>query len=313
MKSIISKFKSLGKSYYAFLAMNACILTTIAIIRIFVNTFILKAGVSVGSLDSESVALVYNIIAFGSQPFFMVLAVIAMRRFGPRNSQKAGFVAYAVCFIFIIVFGKTAAEYFWILGLLMSFGAGFYYVSYASEILEYTTDENRDAASGVTSVTSSFINLLFPPASGLILGLFAANDFTGYRVLFAAMLGIIALAFLANTKLTPLTKTHDENDRSFYLFNVAKSMLKKKNVRLVLVMTVIRGFRLGTVSAFIQILIFSAAMNESANSLNSFICHILALLSGFVYGAIVTHKRRKQSIVLSTTAVLLFSLPLFFA
>ena len=80
--TLAERFGSLGRAYFAFLRMDVCLMAIVNIMALFVNTFIIRAGGSVNH------AMVYNMLAFGSQPFFMVLAVLVSRRVSPGFSQS---------------------------------------------------------------------------------------------------------------------------------------------------------------------------------------------------------------------------------
>lgn len=305
--TLSERFGSLGRAYFAFLRMDVCLMAIVNIMALFVNTFIMRAGGSVNH------AMVYNMLSFGSQPLFMVLAVLVSRRVSPMVSQRIGFAGYAAFFIFVLILGEKAAiDFFWVPALLRSFGAGFYYVSYSFEVVEYTTDENRDAAGGIEGTINAIIALAFPILSGLLLSAFPEGNFTGYRILFGCLLGVVAAAFLFSLKLEPMQRTFDPDDRKSHLGESFKALLGEKIGRFMLAMTFFKGLRVGAMGFFIEILIFNAIRNETLVGINSTVGKIFAIIGALLYGLIVTPKRRAGSVAVGSGAIILVACILFF-
>lgn len=297
-QSVRERFASIGKPYFAFLRMDTCILAIIFLLSIFVNTFILKAS---GSL---STALIYNMVSYGSQPVFMVGAVFLTRRLSPRHSQRVGFVFFALLFIFIIAVGERAAnELFLVPALLRSAGAGFYYVTYSFQIIEYTTDDNRDAASGISGTIASVIELVLPLVSGLFLASFAGS-FTGYRIFFGFLLGLTVLAFVFSMFLVPLRTVIDPLDRKTHLGEALRGLVSGRIGRSILFMTFFKGIRSGAMTFFVEILIFNAIKDEAVIGVNSTIGKIAAILGALLYGLIVTPRRRAKSVAIASSLII---------
>ncbi len=305
-QSVKERFASLGKPYFAFLRMDTCILAIIFLLSIFVNTFILKAS---GSLNT---ALIYNMVSYGSQPLFMVGAVFAVRKLSPRHSQRIGFIFFALLFLFIIAAGERAAtDFFLVPALLRSAGAGFYYVTYSFQIIEYTTDDNRDAASGISGTIASIIELVLPLVSGLFLSAFAGS-FAGYRIFFGFLLGLTALAFVFSLFLVPLKTVIDPLDRRTHLGDALRGLFSGSTGRSILFMTFFKGVRSGAMAFFVEILIFNAIKDEAIVGVNSTIGKVAAILGALLYGIIVTPRRRAKSVAIASASIIGVAALLFF-
>ena len=83
-------------------------------------------------------------------------------------TQRIGFLFYCIVLIILCVFGEQVAFLYPLFGVLISFGAGYYFSIYSVQMMAYTTDENRDLVSGVTTVLCSIISLILPLLAGVI-------------------------------------------------------------------------------------------------------------------------------------------------
>ncbi len=304
-KTVKERFASLGKAYFAFLRMDTCLLAIIALLSIFINSFIVRAS---GGIDN---AIIYNMVTYGSQPLFMLAAVLTVRKLSPAVSQRIAFLFFGLLFVFIIIVGeKAATDFFIIPALLRSAAAGFYYVTYSFQIIEYTTDENRDAASGISGTISSVIALVFPLASGLFLASFSGS-FTGYRIFFGFLLGVTLLAFVFSLKLVPLKSAIDPTDRKTHIGDAFRGLFSNSVGRSILLMTLFKGIRSGAMTFFIELLIFNAIKDESLLGLNSTIGKIAAILGALLYGVIVTPRRRSRSVAIASTCIIIAAAMLF--
>ena len=309
MGKLFSKYKAIDKKYFQFIKMHVCHSAITNILAVFLGAFILKADGSDGGVNR---ALLYYIIAYGAQPFFMVLASIAARKLTPLISQRIGLCTYVACFLFVIIFAEKAATYFFIIALLVACSAGFYYVTYSWQIIEYTSDDNRDLASGFSSTLGYIIAFVFPLLSGVLLKAFP-DSFTGYRILFGVLCLIAATAFIMSAKyLSPLTAAIDPADKKIHVLDTAKVMLRGKTERLVLTMTVIKGFRSGTMNSLLEILIYSKFKDEFLVGLNSSLGKGCAILGAMVYGFVVTKKHRGRTIQIAASIIILTVCLLFF-
>ncbi len=301
---LISKFTALGGGFFAFLRMNICFSAFNVIVNVFVNTFLLKADLS------SSQVMLYNAAVAGLQPLCMIPAVILSRKTAPRISQRLGFLVYAVCFIFIMIKGAAAAENYLLIGALLSCGAGFYYVTYSLQIMEYTTDSNRDSASGISNTISAIISIVFPLLSGILLSCF--SGFTGYRILFGIVLGLVLAALFFSMRLTPIKNTYDCSDNRTHLKEALKYYVKTKTGKSVGAMMFFHGMRCGTMTFFISILIYQQISNEMLIGVNNSIGNVLSVLSAIVYGIVVNVKNRSKSIAVGAGSVILCAAVLYF-
>lgn len=204
---------------------------------------------------------------------------------------------------------RPAAESYILIGALLSCGAGFYYVTYSLQLVEYTDDSNRDSASGVTNTVSAIISLTFPMLSGILLSFF--NNFTGYRILFGIVLALVLAALWASMHLAPLTNAYD-GDTHTHFRDVIPQLLKSKPERSVMYMMIFNGIRTGTMTFLVNVLIYQIISSELLVGVNSFVGSILTIISAGAYGLIITVHRRQKSIFAASTCVIFCAVMLYF-
>jgi len=298
----ILKKINLDGNFAAFLKMNACFTGFFTIMSLFINTFLLK-----DSMNMDRV-MIYNMILVSVQPFSMVGTVFVVRHTSPGVSQRIGLSIYGLVFILLAIFGENAAGYYWAIAILLSVAAGFFYVTYALQIVSYTNDSNRDTTSGMISLIGSLIAFIIPLVSGFVLSL--SKGFTGYRILFVLMLLLVLQAAVFTTKLAPLGEF--DHDKQTHFKEVLKALLRNKTGQKVMAITAIGGVRDGTMAFFISILIYQFIKNEMLIGVNSSLGSIAAIVSASLYGLLIKPSKRSRSVYLSVTLVVIATAFLYF-
>lgn len=274
----------------------------VVILTLFVNTFLMKAY---GTSSKE--VMFYNIIQAVTQPVAMITSFSLSRKKSCLFTQRIGFLFYVLVLTVLCIFGERVAFLYPLFGVLISFGAGYYYGIYSAQILSYTTDENRDAFSGASTLLSSIISLTLPLFAGFIISSF--DEFIGYKVIF----GIVALiafgALLMTKKLAPIKQK--ENQPSFLC--VLKKILKDKNGRKIMFANGFDNCRGATIGLYVSILIYSIIQNEVLIGINSTIGSILAIVGAGLYGIIVNKNNRLKTMISAVLVVLLPCIVMFFS
>lgn len=266
----------------------------VAILILFINTFIMKA------YDNSSFeVLFYNLIQAIIQPLAMITSFALSRSKGHLFTQRIGFVFYFIASIILCIFGESVAFLYPLFGVLISFGAGYYFGIYSVQTMAYTTDGNRDMVSGVATALCSVISLLLPLLAGYIISV--SNEYIGYRIVFAIEAVIAFAALFITTKLPPIKA----QEKQISIFRIFKTLVKDKNGRRILIASGLDSCRGSTVTFYMTILIYKIIQSEMLVSVNSTIGAILGILGAMLYGVIVNKNNRLIVMLLSALLVLI--------
>ena len=279
--------------------MHVCFAVYTQMHTVFINTFLLKA-----TGDTEQVML-FNIMLSIVQPLAMVCAVFLIRRKSPILSQRVGIGLYIFVYILLAVCGEQASGWSLLIAALLSAAAGFYYATYALQLLSYSDDRSRDLAMGVIGVLNGVAALFTPMLSGLLISAFPG--FTGYRILFAGAFLTAAASAWFSSRLSNL-KEFDRQRRTYFK-PVLRALAFGKIERGVMLTTVIRGFRDGTIVFFLNMLLYQFINSEALVGLNAFLGGLAAILSAWLYGRLARPGNRNfwnfAAITAATSAALL--------
>lgn len=271
------------------------------ILSLFINTFLLN---SFGSYSRE--VLLYNVILSVVQPVAMVTAILMTNAKHALYTQRIGFVFYGLALTVLCIFGDKVTSLYPLFAIMLSFGAGYYYATYSSQMFCYTSDGNRDLVAGVTNLLASAISILLPVISGILIEKF--GKITGYRVVFGIAALLSGGAFMTNLRLPEIPKHGD----GFSLFKVAKTILQSRNGRCIMLASALTDCRGFALPIFVTLLFYNLMPNELMISINSTAGYVVALLGAAVYGTFVKSTNRASTCVYAAVAVLLPAVAMLF-
>ena len=301
MTSLPAKLCTLPQKARTFIQLQTFFGGMTAILTLFVNTFLLNAF---GSFSAE--VLLYNGIMAIIQPIAMFTALLVTARKNAIVAQRFGFMFYGAALTVLCVFGDRVSAFYPLFAVLISFGAGYYYTTYGSQMLTYTDDGNRDLIAGITGAVGAVISILLPLLSGFLITAFDKN--TGYRIVFG-IAAVLALGALITTIRLPAIPKHD---RKGAIKKVFTTILKDKNGRLIMVANGLSNCSGFTVPIYVTLLFYSLAPNELLISVNSTVGYIVTLLGSGLYGILVTRKNRVGFSIGSAVLVMLPCLGMLF-
>lgn len=263
-----------------------------AILTLFINTFLLNAY---GSFSKQ--VLFYNMIMAVVQPMAMVIAMRFTEWKDALFTQRMGFVFYGTALIVLCVFGEKVSQLYPIFAVMLSFGAGYYYSVYSSQMLYYTDDNNRDLVAGALGLFGSVISIFLPLLSGLFVSLFGTS--VGYKIVFglSALLAIFAL--FTNKNLPPLPKHKKEP----VFKKVSTTILSSRKGRLIMVANCFSNCRLFIIPIFVTLLFYNLSPNELLISVNSTIGYAVALLGSSIYASLVHSENRVKFSIIASCVV----------
>ena len=289
------------KPFMKFLRTQTCFTAIIQIDNVFMNTFLLRAtGDSAGVMK-------YNMVLGAVQPAAMLLAIYLAGKISLATIQRIGLSLYALVYVFLILFGEACVDYSLLLSSALSIAAGFYYVTYAAEIVAYTDDEHRDAAYGLMSTIGGVLSMGLPWLAGLLVGAF--RDFTGYRLLFFAGMIMAAAAFLFTFKLDKVQSNVHFPD----VPKVFRAMVMEKGPRSTLTAAAISAAYSGAMSFYLTLLLYNTVQSEALTGFNSSLCGMVTIFACAMYRKVVHPARRTNAMLLGITVALAAVLPLYFS
>ena len=265
----------------------------VGILTLFINTFIMKAYE-----NSSLEVLFYNLVQAITQPLAMITSFALSRKKSYLFTQRMGFVFYLTAMIVLCVWGEGVAFLYPLFGILISFGAGYYFGIYSVQMMSYTTDENRDMVSGATTALCSVISLLLPLFAGYIISV--SNEYIGYRIVFAIETVIAFVALFVTTRLAPI----QPQEKKISIFTIFKRIVKDRNGRKIMIASGLDNCRSFTVTFYMTMLIYKIVQSEILVSVNSTIGAILGIVGATLYGVIVEKNNRLRMMLYAVLLVL---------
>ncbi len=290
----------ISDAWLGFMKFYACVAVFFSFSNTYIVTFLKRAT------GSDGDTMLYNLSQLAIQPFAMLAAVWLMRKKSALFSQRIGLALYALVFLAFCAGGEDISRHYMWIGGAISAANGFFYTTYALQLLAYANDENRDASYGLQSMLGSVISLTLPLLSSLLVAGF--SDFTGYRILFGACFGVSALSMYFSTQLAPLTNVTP----GVHLGKALRVLAKDPSARAAMGATTIGGFYSGSISFFITLLLYSAAGDERTVGLSATVCGVISILAGGAYMRLMRPSRRGPAIAVSLTALILAAAPMLF-
>lgn len=272
-----------------------------SILTLFVNTFLMNAF---GSYSKE--VLLYNVVLAVVQPAAMLTAMFLIQKKTALFTQRIGFLFYGAALAALCLFGDRVSPFYPLFAAMLSFGAGYYYTVYSSQMLCYTNDGNRDQIAGILGLLGSVISIFMPMISGVMISHF--GTVIGYRIVFGIAAALAIGALITSAHLPPIPK----HEKKSVLPMVAKKIFSSRDGRLIMISNGLSNCRGFTLPIFVTLLFYNLMPDELMISLNSTIGYIVALLGAAVYGSTVKHENRSKASVLAAITVTLPALGMLF-
>lgn len=116
-------------------------------------------------------------------------------------------------YLFLVV--ESAVKHIFLISALQSAANGFYFTTYAYQFVSYTSNANRDRASGLMSLISNVLSLVFSMGSSLLFASFP--DERGYRIIFLISSLSSLAALVVTFRFSPLEMANDDH-KVYYLY-----------------------------------------------------------------------------------------------
>lgn len=227
-----------------------CYYCIVGLCSTFINFLILKVN---GKMEA---VIVYNLFIQLSRPFFFALAGYIIKKHSKVLVLRMGVSSYMLFLLIALVSGKSLAAYSWLMGLIVGFAHGCFFISYNTLIMEYTEDYNRRYACSITAVITYFSTLMTPLMSSLIVYKYTKEN-KGYAIVFT-----IALIINIISSITSFKIKKDVSEESYNIREVFDSVIKSKDTKLVFAAEFVRGIRDGVIIFLTNQLVYILTKNE---------------------------------------------------
>lgn len=280
-----------------FIATHFSFLLFTTIPGVFINTFFFRQDGKI-----STVALYNAISVFGLAIVMQLSSQISLKK-SPVFILRIGVVLYNIFYIILLLLQGNAVKYTVLLGILSALANGFYWQSY-NELVKITTSEKIfDRVVSLMGMVSSFVNLVVPLISGIIISTFGGQ--LGYNIIFAiSFLFSLCTTFLA-TKLGDVKIVGVSNLSGTYRY-----VFSSKKIFGIFAAEFFRGIKNTAYPLFLNIIFFKMITNEAILGLNTTLCGLTAIFSFILAGRIIRPRNRLQCVLISSVISTIVSIPL---
>jgi len=269
---------------------------------VFVNTLLYRIT------PEMSIVIYYRAVVYLVTALSMNLAAYLSKRFSPVTVIKLGALSYLIMYLVLFIGMDHMDRLMYVVAVLSGCSTGLYWCGHNFLITHYTSRENRSIGVSILGLVQGTITLLVPVLSGFVISLMPGN--AGYRVMFGFGMLAVILQSGAQKRLAPVeVKKHTNDYRlAFKLF------WHKTTCKLMLGYEMMRGFREGTFTFFLNMVLFEIITEESLVGINTFLIGVLSIAGSWAYGKLAVGAGRRIKLAFAaTTLLLLFCAMLFVA
>lgn len=233
--------------------------------------------------DLDQIAI-YNFFIFFFTAVGYATAGWIAKRTDRLYTLRIGIGILALFYVLILVLGSGVDGLQALLGCLLGFGTGFYWLSYNILVFEVTEPETRDRFNGANGFLFATASGVAPMAAAQIL---AHIPWGGYQILFFLSFGLFLTAVLFTRRLQ-----HRESPAFYDLYVGFRPEEHGKLWRQVLTGSLFLGVREGTVFFLPFLLVFLVTKNELLAGRYLLLTSSCSLLAFYIVKRFLTHERR---------------------
>ncbi|KIL36591.1 MFS transporter [Cohnella kolymensis] len=219
---------------------------------------------------------------------------------------RIGTAVSAVFYATVLLLGKNAFHYIWLLGIIQGLSIGFFWLSFNVIYFEVTNAGNRDRFNGWTGVMGSVVGMIAPWCSGYLISRLA--DEKGYRIVFMISLGIFVACvavsfFLRNRRM-----------EGNYHWLLPFRIMKKRGTpwRPIFGALAAQGLRESVFGVMIGLLVFIHTGSEMQLGNFALITSAVGFVSFYATGRWLKPAWRPPAMLVGTIVMTLVIIPLFF-
>lgn len=290
----------ISREFKQFTLMHEIYILATVVTPTFVNTLLMRIA------GNQDISLQYNLVHYTFIALSMLIAAKLLHHVRRKTVIIIGIILSMTVYVIVLLFMGMVDSLYALVAAVHGVATGLYWITYSDALLQYSTDDNRDAAINFVGIFSGFISLMMPLISGFLIDLFA--DYTGYYILFG-MCGV--MAFLAGWLALRLIPEEVDHKKTQFL-HVVKLAYTKQVWFFSLHMDFFRGLRDGAFSFFLNVLLFSIISSEALVGVNTFMAGAVSMLSCGVAARIARPNNRLKLMTASVTTLLIVTGVLFF-
>ncbi|HEU4963187.1 MAG TPA: MFS transporter [Bacilli bacterium] len=269
-----------------------------ALSNTFLNIYLWKF------LRSLEQIAIYNLSIFLCIALGYMTAGWVAKRTDRLYTMRAGVAILALFYILILTLGPRVINTYWLLGCLLGFGTGFYWLSYNVLVFEVTEPDTRDQFNGTNGFLFSLATGVAPMIAGKVLSYLPGR---GYTVLFLVSFALFIAAVVCTWLLKRRTGPPHYN-----LFIGYKPPQHGEIWRQTLRVSLLLGFREGTLSFLPFLLVFLVTKNEEMAGRYLLMTAIGSFAAYFFVKKFLTFERRNTFVTVSAFMLALSVLMLLF-
>ncbi|HZG13662.1 MAG TPA: MFS transporter [Candidatus Bathyarchaeia archaeon] len=290
----------LDRQTWLLLAVNALFITANALSGTFLGVYIWKA--------SKNFALLgwFTLLSHACMALTFWIAGWWLKHGHKMICLRLGIGLSATFYILVLLLGKQAVHYIWLLGIVQGMAVGFFWLAFNVIYFEVTNADNRDRFNGLTGVIGATAGIIAPWCSGFVISRMAAER--GYRIIFMISLaifvtGVIVSFFLRNRK------TEGE-----YEWLLPFRVLHKTHTpwRPVFGALAAQGFRESVFGVLIGLLVYIQTGSEMQLGNYTLITSFVAFLSFYAVGKWLRPTLRERGMLIGTLVMTAVIIPFFF-
>ncbi|MFD1135755.1 MFS transporter [Paenibacillus urinalis] len=220
------------------------------------------------------------------------------------NALRLGILLSGVFYLLVLGLDQHAVSYIWPLGLLLGASLGLFWLAFNVVYFEVTDRDNRDLFNGWVGLIGSFVGIVGPWISGMIISISVANQ--GYQYIFMISMLVfgIGVVFSFFLKKRKTEGTYNWNEP-------VKQLSERGNPwRWAGPALAAQGIREGVFSFLVNLLVYITTTQEAKLGQFYLITSFVALVSYHVIGKWYKPAYRYYGTLVGAALLFIFTLPL---
>ncbi|TJY41829.1 MFS transporter [Cohnella pontilimi] len=219
---------------------------------------------------------------------------------------RTGIGVSALFYGIVLLLGKKAAHYVWLLGLVQGAAVGLFWLAFNVVYFEATDAGNRDRFNGLTGVMGSLIGMAAPWSAGYLIS--KSTGESGYRIMFMISLG----TFVAGVLVSFLLRNRKPQGRYNWGLPVRVWKVEQTPWRPVVGALAAQGLRESVFGVMIGLLVYIQTGSEMRLGNYALITSLVSFISFYAVGKWLKPRWRRAGMLVGVLAMTAVIVPFFF-